>query len=242
MIACVQIKYFAAAVARAADPMLLGVPVILVRYTKERGRVAAVSSEAEQAGVQPGMALSRARAVCPGGCFLMLDAQRADAALDALLEVLWTFTHQVEIDETAYPQTVVAYLDLGRLNPDDLAAAGRADRRDRECQHIRRGDGRHRGRQVPGIRRRSGGAGRAGRTGRGSGIRRAAPGHAAAFEQSDGAQAAAAVHPPTRRTGGDLAPGIGRAVRQAGTLALLAGAGDRPASGHAAPDAAERKC
>ncbi len=116
MIACVQIKYFAAAVARAADPMLLGVPVILVRYAKERGRVAAVSSEAEAAGVQPGMALSRARAVCPGGCFLMLDAQRADAALDALLELLWMFTHQVEIDETAYPQMVVAYLDLGRLN------------------------------------------------------------------------------------------------------------------------------
>ena len=124
MIACVQIKYFAAAVARAADPMLLGVPVILVRYTKERGRVAAVSAEAEQAGVQPGMALSRARAVCPGGCFLMLDAQHGDEALDTLLEVLWTFTHQVEIDETAYPQTVVAYLDLGRLNLDDLAVLG----------------------------------------------------------------------------------------------------------------------
>ena len=60
MIACVQIKYFAAAVARAADPMLLGVPVILVRIRKERGRVAAVSSEAEGGrgsagdGAQPG--------------------------------------------------------------------------------------------------------------------------------------------------------------------------------------------
>ncbi len=54
----------------------------------------------------------------------MLDVQRADAALEALLEVLWTFTHQVEIDETAYPQTVVAYLDLGRLNLHDLAALG----------------------------------------------------------------------------------------------------------------------
>ena len=124
MIACVQIKYFAAAVARAADPMLLSVPVILVRYAKERGRVAAVSAEAEQAGVQPGMALSRARAVCPGGCFLMLDTQRVDAALETLLETLWTFTHQVEIDEAAYPQTVVAYLDLGRLNLRDLAALG----------------------------------------------------------------------------------------------------------------------
>ena len=128
MIACVQIKYFAASVARAADPMLLGVPVILVRYAKERGRVAAVSAEAEQAGVQPGMALSRARAVCPGGCFLMQDAQRADAALETLLELLWTFTHQVEIDETAYPQTVVAYLDLGRLNHHDLAVLGCTDR------------------------------------------------------------------------------------------------------------------
>ena len=124
MIVCVQIKYFAAAVARAADSMLLGVPVILIRYAKERGRVAAVSSEAEGAGVQPGMALSRARAVCPDGCFLTLDTQRGDEALDTLLEILWTFTHQVEIDETAYPQTLVAYLDLGQLKAADMALLG----------------------------------------------------------------------------------------------------------------------
>jgi nucleotidyltransferase/DNA polymerase involved in DNA repair len=49
-----------------------------------------------------------------------LDEARCDEALDHLLAALWTFTHRVEIDETQYPQTAVAYLDLGRLNERDL--------------------------------------------------------------------------------------------------------------------------
>ncbi|OWY58949.1 hypothetical protein B7486_77210, partial [cyanobacterium TDX16] len=98
------------------DGALADVPVILVEYPKQRGRVLAASLEAEVAGVKRGMALSRARALVPRGAFLTATPMHIDQALDHLLVALWTFTGQVEIDETSFPQSLTAYLDLGNLN------------------------------------------------------------------------------------------------------------------------------
>ena len=122
MIACVQVRHFAAAIERQLDPALAGVPLILIAYPKQRGKVVAVSQEAESAGVVVGMPLSRARAFCPQGCFITADETHYEQALDHALAALWTFTNCVEIDETAFPQTLVAYLDLGRLKESDLRA------------------------------------------------------------------------------------------------------------------------
>ena len=104
-IACVQIRQFATTVERQIDGALRDVPVILIEYPKQRGRVLAVSKESELAGVKIGMALSRARALVPKGAFLTATPSHTDQALDHFLAALWTFTHQVELDETSYPHT-----------------------------------------------------------------------------------------------------------------------------------------
>jgi DNA polymerase IV len=119
MIACVLIRDYAISLQRQADPALVDVPLILVRYGKKFGKVAAASPEAHAYGVEPGLYLNRARGLCPGAQFLTLDMDGCQRALDRLLEILWTFTNRVEIEETAYPRQAVCYLDLGRLNEGD---------------------------------------------------------------------------------------------------------------------------
>lgn len=116
MIACVQLRHFATTVERKLDGALADVPIILVEYPKQRGRVLAASLEAECAGVKRGMALSRARALMPRGAFLTATPTHIEQALDHLLAVFWTFTGQVEIDDASFPQSLTAYLDLGNLN------------------------------------------------------------------------------------------------------------------------------
>jgi nucleotidyltransferase/DNA polymerase involved in DNA repair len=124
MIACVRVRQFAATVERLANPELEGLPLILIAYQGQRGKVVAASKAAEIAGVVPGLSKSRAKALCPSARFLVGDQKRYDQALDHLLAVLWEFTSQVEIDEAAYPHEVIAYLDLGTLNDRDLRQLG----------------------------------------------------------------------------------------------------------------------
>jgi nucleotidyltransferase/DNA polymerase involved in DNA repair len=124
MIACVLIRDFAVSVELQADGALAGVPLLLVEYGKKRGKVAAVSREASKLGVAPGLSLSRARALCPDGHFLTLDKIRQQEALDKVLETLWIFTNRVEVEETAYPQSLLCYLDLGKLKEADSQFLG----------------------------------------------------------------------------------------------------------------------
>jgi len=65
MIACVLIPHFAAAVERREDPSLVRVPLVIGGPGGEPGEVHAVSGEAAQMGVRPGMLLSQAQALCP---------------------------------------------------------------------------------------------------------------------------------------------------------------------------------
>lgn len=124
MIACVRISHFAAAVERQFDPALAGVPLIVIAYKGQRGKVIAASREAELNGVSPGCSRTRARALCPKAVLISADPQQYEQALDHLLATLWTFTSHVEIDESVYPQAVEAYLDLGSLNERDLHLLG----------------------------------------------------------------------------------------------------------------------
>ena len=115
-IACVMIRDFAIQNTYHEYPELAGVPLVLVQYGKIKGKVAAVSKEAEPLGIIPGLAISRARGIAPTSHFLTLDQSAQDAAVLALLERLWTFTNRIEVDPDALPQTFVAYLDLGRIS------------------------------------------------------------------------------------------------------------------------------
>jgi DNA polymerase IV len=124
VIACALIREYAVAVTRQDDPALCDVPLALVDYGMKRGRVAAVSPEAQRVGLQIGLSPGRARALCPDVHLLPLDEARLRAADDRLLEVLWTFTNRVEIDDGAYPQQAVCSLDLGRLKAEDAGYLG----------------------------------------------------------------------------------------------------------------------
>jgi len=124
MIACVMLPYFAAEVARQNDPILNGMPLLLVKYGAKRSKVAAVSVEVAQASVTAGMSLSRARGLCPTAHLLSFDGDQMQTACDRLLRLLWDYTNRIELDEAAYPQTGVFYLDLGTLRDEDARYLG----------------------------------------------------------------------------------------------------------------------
>ncbi|HEX2622909.1 MAG TPA: hypothetical protein VHL11_22270, partial [Phototrophicaceae bacterium] len=125
MIACVLIPYFATAIERQQHPMLESIPLLLVKYGTKRSKTVAVSVEAAKTGAEAGMFLSRARGLSPTAQLVTFDEQRMQQlALDPLLRLLWDYTNRVEVDETAYPQTGVFYLDLGNLRDEDALYLG----------------------------------------------------------------------------------------------------------------------
>lgn len=127
MIACIRVEGLGVALMRQHDPAYSGVPLLLVKHTSRRSRIAAASLEVVRSGVLPGMLLSRARAIYPQAKMIAWDEaqmQRAAQQIAGLREGLWDFTHRVEQDESVYPQTGVWYLDLGRLRDMDACDLG----------------------------------------------------------------------------------------------------------------------
>jgi nucleotidyltransferase/DNA polymerase involved in DNA repair len=100
------------------------VPLVLLEYRGQRGKVIAYSEDANQMGMVRGLSVSRARAFCPQAQFVPLNQERYAQARHTLLNMLWEFTNRVEIDETAYPHTAIAYLDLGNLKAEALTYLG----------------------------------------------------------------------------------------------------------------------
>lgn len=122
MIACVLVPYFAALLEQKAQAN--SAPLILIEYRGSRGKVIALSETAARMGVERGISLSRARALCPQAQLLSARPEHYQQARDFLLTLLWEFTNRVEIDEAAYPHTLRAYLDLGSLNAEGLRYLG----------------------------------------------------------------------------------------------------------------------
>ncbi|MBK9750815.1 MAG: hypothetical protein IPO91_29190 [Chloroflexi bacterium] len=118
MIGCLRVPYCAAALEGQRDRTLRGGPLVFIRYDQRGGKVIALSASAEAVGVQLGLSVTRARALCPQGKFITSDADRYAATLDRVLGCLWTYTNRVEIDEAAFPHALIAYLDLGRLREE----------------------------------------------------------------------------------------------------------------------------
>lgn len=114
MIACVYLPYFAAALLPSPTPL------IVARYLKQRARVSACDRTGEQHSVTIGMPLSRARAACPDARIISADDPIFAEAQERLLDRLWVYTSQVEIEASLFPHHLIAYLDLGRLRAPDL--------------------------------------------------------------------------------------------------------------------------
>lgn len=122
MIACVVVPHFAALLEQKAQAS--GAPLVIIEYRGSRGKVIAMSETARRMGVERGISLSRARALCPQAQILAARPEVYQQARDFLLTLLWEFTNRVEIDEAAYPHTIIAYLDLGNLNVEGLHYLG----------------------------------------------------------------------------------------------------------------------
>ena len=116
MILCVRIEHFMAVVERRAYPERGSTPLLFVRHSGKQERVYAVSAEAE--GVEVGMRLSQAQAICPEGLLLAVTFTHAANALRELVEALRIFSERMEVKDDFHADLVV-YLDLGKLKPSD---------------------------------------------------------------------------------------------------------------------------
>lgn len=130
-IAYLATPHLPAAVERRERPRLAGKPLVVANDALHaRAAVLDCSTEALDAGVQPGMALRRAEHLCPEAIFLppRLDLYRTAAA--ALFELL---SHQMPAVEQAQPGGL--YLDLRGLEGKDAEALAICHG---QCQAIQR--------------------------------------------------------------------------------------------------------
>ncbi len=121
MIACIRLMHWVAAIERQRDPLLIDVPLVIGGHAWESSPVLAVSAEAYEASVRVGMPLKQAWALCPGARFLRPDEAGYLQAYDAMLDLLWIFSDQVEPPAEPFAtSTSDFYLDLGRLHDADV--------------------------------------------------------------------------------------------------------------------------
>lgn len=118
MIACICIPYFAASQHRCNEPSHQPGPLLIARYKGGRGRVAGLSLEAEAAGIQVGMTMSRARALCPTAQVALFKPSRLRQVLGTLQSALTAYSQWVEAERSGI-QTAVLYVDLGKIRPSE---------------------------------------------------------------------------------------------------------------------------
>ena len=121
MIACILVRYFAAAVELRERPALAGRPLLIARAHGRQERVYAASADASD--VQPGMKLAEAQTLCPEAQIVGALISRYTGALGELVEALEPFSDKREVDAD-FQRDVAIYLDLGRLKPSDALELG----------------------------------------------------------------------------------------------------------------------
>ena len=98
---------FFASVEQGFNPQLAGKPVIVGGTAEQRGVVHTASYEARARGIKTGMALVRAKALCPDAIFLKGDYAHYRAVGDIFQEIYLRYTPCVE-----FTSLDDAYLDL----------------------------------------------------------------------------------------------------------------------------------
>jgi DNA polymerase-4 len=88
----IHIPSFPIALARACDPSLRGRPVAVAPSHSERTPVQCVSSEARRDGIFEGMALFRARRMCPSLIVLPPDPRTVSSGTSALVRLTMEYT------------------------------------------------------------------------------------------------------------------------------------------------------
>lgn len=110
MIACVRIQEFAATLERRDTRTPAEQPLILTAHH----RVYATSSDAEQLGVQPGMAVRPAHARCPHARVLPARPGHYRQVYEEIVELLEGLSPPVEPDEEL--QHATCYVELGQFS------------------------------------------------------------------------------------------------------------------------------
>lgn len=95
-VACLLVPDFLVAIARRDNPRLAGRPVVIGGAPEEHARVRACSPEALDAGVEPGMTLRRALALCPNAVFLPYSESQSAVEADRLLDCIEAVSPVVE--------------------------------------------------------------------------------------------------------------------------------------------------
>ncbi len=96
-VACLLIREFLVALARRDDPRLAKRAVIIGGSPEEHARVRACSREALEVGVELGMTLRRALALCPKAVFLPYQESYAAGEAARLLSCLQEFSPAIEV-------------------------------------------------------------------------------------------------------------------------------------------------
>jgi len=110
----VDLDPFFVSVERSLDPGLCGLPVVIGGDGHGMGYVAAVSEEAQRAGVRVGLPLSQARLLCPGAAFRRGDLDAYGRHSEEVTAVLLAASRRVE-----RPSADEAFVDLTAEGPGD---------------------------------------------------------------------------------------------------------------------------
>lgn len=116
-IACVLIHNLAVQISLIGDPNLHGRPLIIGGLPFEAKPVYDASAEAMACGIEAGILLPQAHALCPQAIFLSSDGRRDEGVFEKVVKALERFSPVVDIEETG-----CAYLDVtGVQNEQTLA-------------------------------------------------------------------------------------------------------------------------
>ncbi|MBI5961723.1 MAG: hypothetical protein HY866_23500 [Chloroflexi bacterium] len=145
MIACLRLPYFTAALEQREHSHLQKAPLALLDSTGQGARVVGLSAEAAQTGIQVGMSVRAAEALCTGLHLLPETPARYRRVFEELLDGLTLFTARVEPEDgpelradglrrVSVPfvppsqmdrqAAATCYLDLGKLSPDEALDTG----------------------------------------------------------------------------------------------------------------------
>lgn len=120
---CAIVHQFPVALVRRDQPDLRSRPVLVARSSETRGRVAACSRDAAEAGVVPGMHVSRALALSPNAAVVPLREETAEREEHAFVALATERFPRVEaVDPGHIHADVRGMARLARLSPDAYLA------------------------------------------------------------------------------------------------------------------------